>query len=250
MTKISIIIPCYQQTEFARILIAKLKKEVFPPWEILVIEDGASQSSFLKDDFSPSVRFFLNPIRSGVSRARNLGLSHSTGDYIYFIDADDISVPGTLNHMRKFLNETPQESAIGGQLAGFIDSLGRPLKPTNEETVLGQFTGARLSLSYYQEGGVTPPFLARFLFRKSICEKTGKFSEELHFAEDWDWMLRLLKQTSIKILPIPSFYYRIHSQNSTIRFSSGEISSSARARATGHLVRLSHGVRKHLAEGA
>lgn len=95
MTKqadISIIVPCYNSERYLRVCLESLRAQKGPTLELIFIDDGSTDEtgamldSFAAEDLRAKVYHIPN---GGVSAARNLGISHATGRYIAFVDADD-----------------------------------------------------------------------------------------------------------------------------------------------------------------
>lgn len=92
MTKISIIVPVYNQEKHINRCLDSILSQTHQDFEILVVNDGSTDSGMaIVDDYAtkdPRIKI-LNKENGGVSSARNLGIKHATGDYIGFVDADD-----------------------------------------------------------------------------------------------------------------------------------------------------------------
>lgn len=97
---ISIIIPIYNASEFLEECLCSIKKQVYSNFEVICVDDGSTDNSaeialkFTESD--KRFRLYRQP-NSGVSVARNTGLKHATGDYICFVDADDMVAPDYLS---------------------------------------------------------------------------------------------------------------------------------------------------------
>ena len=93
MTKVSIITPCYNASQYIRPTFESIQKQELEDWEWIVVDDGST------DDSASVVRNFgMNDARikliqkenGGTASARRLGLEHAIGEYIQFLDADDL----------------------------------------------------------------------------------------------------------------------------------------------------------------
>ena len=90
--KISIIIPVYNVSDFIDECIQSLLKQTYKNYEIILVDDGSTDDSGFKcDGYAQKYANIkiIHQINSGVSYARNVGISKSTGDYIVFVDPDD-----------------------------------------------------------------------------------------------------------------------------------------------------------------
>lgn len=108
--KVSIIIPVYNLAGFVEQAIQSILDQTYSHWELLVIDDGSTDQSaekiqkFLSLD--SRIRYFFQD-NSGVSNARNFGLSKATGEFILFLDADDLLVKRAIGEMiLRFMSDT------------------------------------------------------------------------------------------------------------------------------------------------
>lgn len=99
MTKISVIIPIYNTKRFLSRSISSVLSQSFSDFELILVDDGSTDGSGdVCDLFSlrdSRIRVFHKE-NGGVSTARNLGLDHATGEWVYFVDSDDELLPGGL----------------------------------------------------------------------------------------------------------------------------------------------------------
>jgi len=96
MTKVSVIIPTHNRVSLVQRAISSVLAQTFTDYEIIVVDDGSIDDTgeVIKSRF-PGVRYFCAPHR-GASAARNVGLSHAFGEYIAFLDSDDVWTPRKL----------------------------------------------------------------------------------------------------------------------------------------------------------
>jgi glycosyltransferase involved in cell wall biosynthesis len=115
MPLFSIIIPVYNLIECLPRCVSSIREQSFADWEMLLIDDGSTDGSEeLCDQFAasdPRIRVFHKP-NGGVSSARNLGLDHAVGDYIWFVDGDDAIKQGALEILMKRILKHPNTNMI------------------------------------------------------------------------------------------------------------------------------------------
>ena len=99
---LSIIIPCYNAEPYIHELFGRLANQIVPEVEVIVIDDGSKVPLTTGHKFVQIIR----QENAGASAARNTGLDHATGDYIAFIDADDL-VSG--DYIQNILNKAKTE---------------------------------------------------------------------------------------------------------------------------------------------
>lgn len=92
MSKISIIIPCYNQAQYLNEALQSIFDQTYSNWECIIINDGSTDNTekLTQEWVAKDIRFkSFSQSNSGLSSARNLGLDNSEGDFIQFLDADD-----------------------------------------------------------------------------------------------------------------------------------------------------------------
>lgn len=110
MATCTVIIPAYNCEEFLPACLESVCAQSMPNLEILVVDDGSTDgTAAVVTEFSKKdgrVKLLLQPTNLGVAAARNRGVREATGDYIAFLDADDLWLPEKLEKQLAFLNET------------------------------------------------------------------------------------------------------------------------------------------------
>jgi glycosyltransferase involved in cell wall biosynthesis len=109
--RISVIIPCYNAERFVRASLASVAAQSLPPYEIIVIDDGSTDRSV--DAVRSSrveVKLLRTPRRRGSASARNAGLGAAEGDWLAFLDADDVWYP---NHLERAAALVDEHGAVG-----------------------------------------------------------------------------------------------------------------------------------------
>ena len=110
LTKVSVIVPVYNVEDYLRECLDSLINQSLDDIEIICVNDGSTDSSMeiLKEyEDNPKIRIYSQD-NAGLSAARNTGLEHVNGQYIYFIDSDDILCENALER----LYETAEEKSL------------------------------------------------------------------------------------------------------------------------------------------
>ena len=107
---VSIITPTYNSANFIAETIQSVQKQTYQNWEMLIVDDGSSDAteeivlSFIEND--KRIQFFKLKHNSGAAVARNAAIEKANGDYMTFIDADDIWFPRFIENSIKTIQET------------------------------------------------------------------------------------------------------------------------------------------------
>ncbi len=99
---ISVIIPCYNHGAYLPEAFASIWQQDYPAVEIVVVDDGSTDTTREVAQHYPAVKYVYQA-NQGLSAARNTGLTHSTGQYLVFLDADDWLLPGALTTNARYL---------------------------------------------------------------------------------------------------------------------------------------------------
>jgi glycosyltransferase involved in cell wall biosynthesis len=195
---VSVIIPCYQQAQFLSDSIASLTRQSLDSWEAIIVDDGSpddTQSiavSLMATD--TRVRYVKKP-NGGLSSARNAGLRLACGEFIQFLDADDLIESRKLELHSAFLQRTDFDIVYGNAWY-FVD--GRPEYRIRN----GYGPRWRRDEDWIRRRAQDPaPMAARLLrrpqfpvcaalVRRTAFERIGMFNEELRRLEDWEYWIR------------------------------------------------------------
>jgi glycosyltransferase involved in cell wall biosynthesis len=202
MPNISVIIPVYNAEETIKETIESVLSQTFSQFEIIVINDG-SQDKTLEIVYrilDPRLKVLSYP-NAGVSVSRNRGISQAAGDYVSFLDADDLWTPDKLETQLKALQANPQ-AAVAYSWTDWIDESGQFLRSGGHITVNGDVY-AKLLLRDFVESGSNP------LIRRQALTEVGGFDKSLNLAADWDMWLRLAARYEFVAVPSSQILYRV-----------------------------------------
>lgn len=181
--KLSIIIPCYNSEPYIDELLKCLAPQLTDEVEVIVIDDG-SDFPFLSP--FPGIKVYRKE-NGGVSSARNLGLKKAKGQYIVFIDSDDIVSDDYIRQVFKSIESEPDTVYISwkhlsGPIGKIIESEQDEFNPYNR-------------------------CVWNRVFKKTYI-KGMKFNEEMQVAEDDDFLNRLPAPASKTYISKPIYIYR------------------------------------------
>jgi len=205
---ISVIIPVYNSQGTIKETIKSVLNQSFADFEIIIVNDGSHDSSLeiieqIKDE---RIRVFSYP-HAGTNASRNRGVDQATGDYISFLDADDLWTPNKLECQLKALQDNP-EAAVAYSWTNCIDASGQFLRRGSYISARGDVY-AQLLLIDFLENGSNP------LIRRQALTTVGKFDQSLTHAEDWDMWLRLAARYPFVAVPTPQVLYRVSADSAS-----------------------------------
>lgn len=203
--KISIIIPCYNQALYLEETCNSIINQTHTNWEALIINDGSTDNTknvALKicENDSRFKYFYKN--NGGLSSARNFGIENATGEFIQFLDSDDLIEPSKFE----------ESLAINSNLAiTNFEMLENGKRKEPFCTLEGEIINFETILLNWDVKFAIPIHCG--LFKTSIVKKI-KFNEELKAKEDWCFWLDFLRLTdAICFVNKPLAIYRLHNSN-------------------------------------
>lgn len=202
MSLISVIIPVYNGERTIEQTVKSVLNQTFPDFELIVINDGSADSTLdiLARFHDPRIKVFSFP-NSGLSASRNRGIDHASGEFVSFIDADDLWTSDKLEAQLKSLRENP-EATVSYSWTDFIDDSGNKLGFGIHQTINGYVFPNLLTFFFIGSG-------SNALIRKKVFDDVGRFDETLTSAEDLDMFLRLATRYQFSAVPVPQILYRI-----------------------------------------
>ena len=218
--KISVIVPVYKVEKYLPECIESVLAQTFTDFELILVDDGSPDNSgAICDAYAardPRIRVFHKE-NGGVSSARNLGLDHARGEWIAFVDSDDWLSPEYLNRLIRGTDAAVCISAVGFTQV-HETTRERVSSRLRCETVVAAAVPAAFARAS------TIPFWAPWakLFRNpKRRNKTVRFRENIHYAEDWIFLLEYLKSMrgGIRFLDdVDMYFYRRYENSSSMRF--------------------------------
>jgi len=199
---ISVIIPVFNGEITIKETIKSVLNQTFQNFEIIVINDGSQDKTLdIIESFNyPTIKVFSYTNR-GPAVSRNRGLDHASGEFITFLDADDLWTPDKLEAQLNALHANPQ-AAVAYSWTDYINKFGQFLYPDERIAETGDVY-AKLLVNNFLHNGSNP------LIRRQALQEIGYFDESLWGSEDWDMWLRLAARYPFTVVPYPHNLYRI-----------------------------------------
>lgn len=182
---VSIIIPTYNRANLIRETLDSVFNQTYRPIECIIVDDGSTdntnqivndlQKNYNTDDFTLQYHFQVN---SGAPSARNLGTKISVGEYIQYLDSDDLLYPDKIRIQVEYLKSHPTCDGVFGDWEHGSIEVNELINGQKDNDLLAQFYGGRVI-----------PTLS-FLFARRIVEKIGEWDINLKRNQEVDFHLR------------------------------------------------------------
>lgn len=203
MPKVSVIIPTYNRANYICEAIDSVLNQTFQDFEIIVVDDGSTDNTReVLEQYNKRIKYFYKT-NGGEASARNLGVERSNGEYIAFLDSDDLWLPDKLKKQMTVFEKNSDIGLVYAQVYS-IDKNGhltgqiKPAKPARNLNDL--LDGHRISMM-------------TVVVKKTDLLKAGLFDKEIKVAVDTDMWIRLARNIKIDFIEEPLAKYRWHSNN-------------------------------------
>ena len=203
--KISVIIPCYNRKTYVTQAIDSVLNQRYLDHEIIVIDDGSSDNlAEVLLPYNDRIIYLRKDKNEGVSAARNLGLLLASGEYVSFLDSDDVWLPNKSEvQLAALLSDREAGMAVSG--CEYIDENDNSiLKPTLPDEPISYE-----DLCIYT---AIPGSTSNVLIRKSLLESVGGFDPSLHVSEDRDLWMRIARSSKLCSCKEITARIRIHDE--------------------------------------
>lgn len=198
---ISVIIPTYNRSCFLAEAVQSVLNQVYfqkanisSVFELVVVDDGsADNTKEIVESFGRQVKYHFQE-HKGVSAARNRALELTKGDYIAFLDSDDLWKREKISVQMSFMEAFP-EAKVCYTEEMWIKKGVRVNAKKKHQKYSGWIFDKVLPLCLVS--------LSSALFRKEVFEEIGNFDENLPVCEDYDFGIRLAHKFPIYLLPKP-----------------------------------------------
>jgi len=198
---VSVIIPSYNSARFVRMTIESVLRQSPAVFELIVVDDGSTDDSAAIVQGYEAVSLIRQP-NQGLSAARNAGLAIARGEYLVFLDADDLLLPGALETGLKAFASRPDCAFVYGHCQ-FIDAEGRLLPTPFRPRLTHDHYHKLLKQCVIQSPGVV-------MFRHQAVDG---FVSAVNGAEDWELYLRISRHHAIHDHGQDVLQYRRHDAN-------------------------------------
>jgi len=212
MPTVSVILPTYNRGRFLLEAVRSVIAQTWTDWELILVDDGSTDDSVstIERLGDQRIRTITIPHSGSPARARNVGVDAARGEWVAFLDSDDLWLPHKLERQLAELNARPeaQWSTTG---FGFIDHEGAP---THQRS--GKPYEARSGWVFDRmiEGDSVVSIQA-VMARRTLLRDVGEFDEALVPREDLDLMLRMAFKAQIAAVVEPLTLVREHPGRTT-----------------------------------
>jgi len=193
---VSIVAPAHNAAGFLNSWVASIAAQHYEPLEAILVDDGSTDDIGERARSCPPWVRYLRQDNQGPAAARNTGIRAARGEFIAFLDLDDLWAPGHLQRTVAALQANPRAGTAQGLIRNVVsDAAGRV---------------------YYCSRAYRFLNLGAAVFRRSVFDHCGLFDGRLRFAEDFDFFTRCWERSVLKLkIEEVSLLYHRHESNMT-----------------------------------
>lgn len=199
---VSVVIATYNTGEYLPLAVRSALEQTYPMVEIHVVDDGSTDGTRQALEHftgNPRITYHYQP-NQGQARARNKGICESQGEYIAFLDADDVWMPGKLEKQLPLL-EGSERIGVAYSRSTLIDERGHVLPTPKTDCYRGNVTARMLAHNFVG--------FSTSVVRRECFEKLGGFDESFAMGDDYELWLRLSTKYEFDYLEESTAYYRV-----------------------------------------
>jgi glycosyltransferase involved in cell wall biosynthesis len=205
---VSIMMPAYNAEATIGAAIESVLAQTYSRWELWIVLDGpAPAAEQVVSSYRDPRIHLLRQEHSGEAAARNLALRHLAGEWVAFLDADDLLLPNHLELAAEHLHAHPERGGV--YTDGFyIDEDGRRLGLLSSRR-RGPFEG-RIFEEVVRASDVFGPPMCTVLRREPVLRRELNFDTRIVIGPDWDFLMRFSAGEDFGYLAEPTCLYRLH----------------------------------------
>ncbi len=204
--RVSIVIPAKNMANYLQLAIASVIRQTYLEWDLHIVDDGSTDSTAEMVAGYPAGQQIHYWYQTNQERAvaRNRGITSSSGEYVAFLDADDLWEPEKLHKQIAALESNP-DAALCYSHARYINPDGTPLARERHLAACDGYVLPQLA-----RGNFIP--VSSVIVRRAALEAVGMFdtNRNLTGGEDWDLWLRIASKYPIKAVAEELTFYRVH----------------------------------------
>lgn len=213
MPKISVIIPLYNGKKFIKETLNSVFRQTYKDFEVVVINDGSTDNpeGELKS-YLPRIKYIQQKNSGCPAGAKNRGIAESSGEYLAFLDQDDIWLRDKLSQQSKILDENPEIGLVATNAIVFQDETKKRVG------ILWKKARKFLSPRIAKRKLIKENFFltsSAVMVRRSVFNTNKFFDDRLKLVDDYELWFRIAKKWSIALINRPLIRYRLYGQNLT-----------------------------------
>lgn len=223
LVQVSVVMPAYNAAAYIAESIQSVLNQDHPSFEVIVVDDGSTDATpEIVAGFGSAVRYLRQPNSGGCSAPRNNGARQARGEFLVFLDSDDLMSPGRLQHQVDALRRHPALACVTADYRNFSEQgpaavshfqtcpqLSAEWRAAGETELLVLGSRRAREILVEENFGIA----SALMFRTTDFHALHGFDEGLRASEDFDLLYRAALRGAIGILRRECFSRRLHDTN-------------------------------------
>lgn len=222
MAKVSVVIPTYNSAKYIVSTVESVLNQTYPDFEVIVVDDGSTdETQQLLQPYRDRISYIFQENKK-YSGARNTGLRAATGEYIAFLDSDDLWLPTKLEEQVAVFSGHP-DVVLVHCAAAYIDPQGQPVKYKGKQqkgTEESSIIIANQSRALFTFDTIITT--STVMFRRSLLNEVGLFDDTHIHGEDWELWVRLGAKGPFAYISKPLAEYRVYGWQKVLKAESSQ----------------------------
>lgn len=209
MPKVSVIIPTYNCAKYLSWAIDSALNQTYKDFEIIVVDDGSTDDTReILSEYDGKIRYIYQE-NKGHALARNSGIKNAQGEYIAFLDADDLWLPDKIKEEIEAIENNFEAGLVHSNIYFLYEETNKKFCPKRDKNKL---SGNIFKHLLTRKAHISSPTV---IIRKRCLEKVGLFDENLARlgSEDRELWLRVAKEFKVMYVDKPLAYYRVRTNS-------------------------------------
>jgi len=247
MPKVTVVIPTYNSAKYIVPTGESVLAQTYPDYELIVVDDGSTDNTRQLSQPYLARMTYIYQENKKYSGARNRGIRAASGDYIAFLDSDDIWLPDKLAEQVAVMDQHPEVTLVHCS-ASYIDADGAPVlfkgnRTKGEAGGTGPIIADQAGALFTFDATITT---STVMVRHSTLKEVGPFDPEHIHGEDWELWVRLASKGPLAYIPKVMAKYRVFGWQKILKAESSEAWVSDQFRTIERATALWQGDRQQL----
>lgn len=206
---VSIIMNCYNSAEYLKEALDSIRRQTYDNYEVIFVDNcSTDNSAIIAKTFGNKLKYFRTDKVVPLGAGRNIALRHCSGEYIAFLDCDDLWEANKLEIQVRLLDEHP-ECSLSVSNFYILNMINKTKKPKLKDNTLKIISFRDFALKYQYA-------MSSFVITKKYLERMPfLFDERLTYNEDYDFFIRLTYYGDALYTPETLSNYRVHDNMTT-----------------------------------
>lgn len=217
---VSVVIPAYNCANYIRESVQSVLSQDYPSIEVIVVDDGSTDGTDrVLSEMGTSIRV-VRQTNGGPAKARNRGVAHANGEFIAFLDGDDVWLPGKLRTQMEYFADHPEVDICFTRFSLWHPRADKtfPAPMDFADYIPGCGIDEACSGWLYTDLLLDSVIcIITVVLRKSVFEHLNGFDETLRVGEDYHFWLRSSRKFQAHKIAATFALYRLHGENTTVR---------------------------------